>query len=308
MNSSPSDAEACNDLLTLRDLIRWGASQFSAANLYFGHGTDNAWDEAEYLVLHAIDLLPPLEDIWLDARLTRTERERALGLLLRRVRERIPAAYITCSAWFAGLQFKVDERVLVPRSPIGELIKNNFEPWLLARPRTILDLCTGSGCIGIACAYAFPDAFIDLADISPDALAVAQENIKRHCVEDRVNAVESDIFTALSGRRYDLIVTNPPYVDAGDLASMPAEYRAEPKIGLGSGADGLDFTRQLLRQAGNYLSESGILVCEVGNSWEALEEAYPHVPFTWIEFEQGGHGVFVLTAAQLREAYRQGLL
>jgi ribosomal protein L3 glutamine methyltransferase len=294
--------------MTLRDYIRWGVSQFNRAGLFFGHGTENAWDEAEYLVLHGVDLLPPLDDIWLDSRLTQIERERVMTLLRRRIDERIPAAYLTGKAWFAGLEFVVDERVLVPRSPIAELIQQGFSPWLFAEPQHILDLCTGSGCIGIACAYAFEAAQVDISDISVDALAVATENIARHHLQDRVSPIASDLFAALSGRRYDLIVSNPPYVDAEDLASMPAEYHAEPALGLGSGLDGLTFTRRLLREAAEHLSNDGVLICEVGNSWVALEEAYPQLPFTWLELERGGHGVFMLTAAQLIEAEQSGLL
>jgi len=289
----------CDELLTLRDFIRWGASEFTAAKLYFGHGTDNPWDEAEQLVLHAVHLTPPLADEWLSARLTGVERERVMKNLRRRIDERIPAAYITGQAWFAGLPFIVDERVLVPRSPIGELIQKQFSPWLASEPRQILDLCTGSGCIGIACAYAFPDAEVQLSDISFDALAVAEENIQQHNLEDRVFAMQSDLFENLAGQTFDLIVSNPPYVDADDLATMPEEYHAEPEIGLGSGDDGLDFTRRLLQEASNYLTDDGVLIVEVGNSWIALEEAYPELPFTWIEFERGGHGVFMLRKADL---------
>ncbi len=290
------------DLLSPRDLIRWGVSRFNEAELYYGHGTDNAWDEAEYLVLHALHMTPPLEDAWLDVRLTRAERDAAVVLLRRRVDERIPAAYITGHAWFAGLKFKVDPRVLVPRSPIAELIEKRFEPWLSREPEQILDLCTGSGCIGIACAYAFPDALVDVSDISPDALAVARQNIVDHGLDGQVRAVESDLFSGLAGQVYDVIVTNPPYVDADDLADMPDEYRAEPQLGLASGSDGLDFTRRLLREAAAHLSEDGALIGEVGNSWVALEAAYPQLPFVWLELERGGHGVFMLTAADLRNA------
>ncbi|HWV13904.1 MAG TPA: 50S ribosomal protein L3 N(5)-glutamine methyltransferase [Cellvibrio sp.] len=297
-----------DELLTLGDYIRWGASEFTGASLYFGHGTDNAWDEAEQLVLHAIHLLPPLGDEWLGARLTRSERERVLENLQRRIQERIPAAYITGQAWFAGLCFHVDERVLVPRSPLAELIQQHFAPWLKREPGRILDLCTGSGCIGIACAHYFPEAEVQLSDISYDALAVAEENIQLHGLQDRVFALQSDLFAGLQGQKFDLIVSNPPYVDAEDLASMPDEYHAEPEIGLGSGDDGLDFTRRLLREASDYLTPDGILVVEVGNSWVALEAAYPSLAFTWVEFERGGHGVFLLAAQDLIAARKAGLL
>ena len=297
-----------DELLTLRDFIRWGASEFTAAELFYGHGTDNAWDEAEQLVLHAVHLTPPLDSEWLSARLTRPERERVLANLQRRIQERIPAAYITGKAWFTGLPFVVDERVLVPRSPIAELILKRFEPWLIQPPQRILDLCTGSGCIGIACAYAFPDAEVQLSDISWDALAVAEENIQMHNLEERVFAIQSDGFANLRGQVFDLIVSNPPYVDAEDMASLPDEYHAEPELGLASGEDGLDFTRQLLAQAADHLTETGLLVVEVGNSWPALAAAYPELPFIWVEFERGGHGVFVLSAQDLRAARGQGAL
>lgn len=297
-----------DELLTLRDFIRWGASEFTAAELFYGHGTDNAWDEAEQLVLHAVHLTPPLDSEWLSARLTRPERERVLANLQRRIQERIPAAYITGKAWFTGLPFQVDERVLVPRSPIAELILKRFEPWLIQPLQRILDLCTGSGCIGIACAYAFPDAEVQLSDISWDALAVAEENIQLHNLEERVFAIQSDGFANLQGQVFDLIVSNPPYVDAEDMASLPDEYHAEPELGLASGEDGLDFTRQLLAQAADHLTETGLLVVEVGNSWPALAAAYPELPFIWVEFERGGHGVFVLSAQDLRAARGQGIL
>lgn len=287
-------------LHNVRDFLRWGASRFNAAGLYFGHGTDNAWDEAAQLVLHALHL--PLQDSfrdWLDARLTDPEREAIAGLFERRIQERLPAAYLIGEAWFAGLPFEVDSRVLVPRSPIAELIEAGFEPWLETAPQRILDLCTGSGCIGIACAYAFAEAQVDLSDISAEALAVAHKNIHNHELEGRVSAHQSDLFANLQGRRYDLIVSNPPYVDASDLAAMPPEYHAEPELGLGSGEDGLYFTRQLLAQAADHLTDNGLLVVEVGNSQPALEQAFPLLPFTWIEFERGGHGVFVLRARDL---------
>lgn len=306
--SSPEFELAADELITIRDFLRWGASEFIAAKLFYGHGTDNPWDEAEQLVLHAINLTPPLDAEWMDARLTKPERLKVVRHLARRIEERIPAAYITGQAWFAGLPFVVDERVLVPRSPIGELIQKQFEPWLSVEPQQILDLCTGSGCIGIACAYAFPDAFVQLSDISFDALAVAEENIQQHGLGDRVFAIQSDLFENLHGQVFDLIVSNPPYVDAEDMASLPQEYHAEPELGLASGADGLDFTRRLLVEAIDHLSDQGILLVEVGNSWPALEAAYPSLPFTWVEFERGGHGVFVLNACDLRKAKADGIL
>ena len=300
--------QAREELSTIRDFLRWAASEFIAAKLYYGHGTDNPWDEAEQLVLHAIHLAPPLGDEWLDAQLTRSERERVVANLQRRIEERIPAAYITGQAWFAGLPYVVDERVLVPRSPIAELIEKRFAPWLLNEPQQILDLCTGSGCIGIACAHAFPDAYVQLSDISYDALAVAEENIQQHGLTERVFALQSDLFESLIGQRFDLIVSNPPYVDAEDMASLPDEFHAEPELGLSSGDDGLDFTRRLLQEAADFLTEEGVLVVEVGNSWPALEEAYPTLPFTWVEFERGGHGVFVLAAQDLHNARAAGVL
>jgi len=300
--------QARDELLTIRDFLRWSASEFIAAKLYYGHGTDNPWDEAEQLVLHAIHLAPPLGDEWLDAHLTRSERERVVANIQRRIEERIPAAYITGQAWFAGLPYVVDERVLVPRSPIAELIEKRFAPWLVNEPQQILDLCTGSGCIGIACAHAFPDAEVQLSDISYDALAVAEENIQQHGMTERIFALQSDLFDNLLGQRFDLIVSNPPYVDAEDMASLPDEFHAEPELGLSSGHDGLDFTRRLLQEAADFLTEDGVLVVEVGNSWPALEGVYPTLPFTWVEFERGGHGVFVLVAQDLRNARAAGVL
>lgn len=306
--SANSFDQARDQLSTIRDFLRWGASEFIAAKLYYGHGTDNPWDEAEQLVLHAIHLAPPLGDEWLSAQLTRNERERVVANIQRRIEERIPAAYITGQAWFAGLPYMVDERVLVPRSPIGEMIEKRFAPWLVNQPKQILDLCTGSGCIGIACAHAFPDAEVQLSDISFDALEVAEENIQQHGMTERIFAMQSDLFENLLGQRFDLIVSNPPYVDAEDMASLPNEFHAEPELGLSSGADGLNFTRRLLKEALDFLTEDGLLVVEVGNSWPALEQAYPSLPFTWVEFERGGHGVFVLTAQALRNARSEGVL
>ncbi|WP_331347086.1 50S ribosomal protein L3 N(5)-glutamine methyltransferase [Cellvibrio sp. UBA7661] len=309
-SSHPSSRfeQACTELSSIRDFLRWAASEFMAAKLFYGHGTNNPWDEAEQLVLHALHMVPPLSDEWLDARLISDERALVVNNIQRRIEERIPAAYITGQAWFAGLPFVVDERVLVPRSPLAELIEKGFAPWLTQEPREILDLCTGSGCIGIACAYQFPDATVQLSDISFDALAVAEENIAQHGLTERVFALQSDLFENLHGQRFDLIVSNPPYVDADDMASLPDEFHAEPELGLASGDDGLDFTRRLLTEAAGYLTENGLLVVEVGNSWPALAETYPALPFTWVEFEHGGHGVFVLTAQQLRTAQMVGVV
>lgn len=296
-NYAKSDVLA--ELVSVRDFIRYGASRFNAAQLYFGHGTDNAWDEAVQLVCWALHLPGFNNPNILDARLTLPEKHKVLDAIELRINERIPAAYITGRAVFCGLEFYVDSRVLVPRSPIAEMIEQRFAPWLTREPEYILDLCTGSGCIGIASALAFPDAHVVLSDISEDALAVAERNVEKYDLGDRVSLYQSDLFQNLPGQCFDLIVSNPPYVDAEDLSSMPPEYRAEPEIGLGSGEDGLDFTRRLLREVAQYLNDGGLLVVEVGNSAGALVEAFPDVPFTWVDFERGGHGVFVLSREQL---------
>jgi ribosomal protein L3 glutamine methyltransferase len=290
-------------LHTIRDLIRWGASRMSEAGLHFGHGTDNALDEAAALVLHALHLPPDLHAEYLQARLTPPEKQAALQLLARRISERRPAAYLTGRAWFMGLPFHVDERVLVPRSPLAELIERHFTPWLpdSRQVSAILDLGTGSGCIGIACACAFPDARIDLADMSADALDVARRNVAEHGLEDQVEVIQSDLFSALKGRRYDLIISNPPYVGLEELDNLPAEYHHEPRLGLVAGAEGLEVVVEILRQAVDYLQRDGLLVVEVGNAQYALCEAFPDIPFTWLEFERGGQGVFLLNAEQLRQ-------
>lgn len=291
--------ELCKQLTTVRDYLRWAVSRFTQSGLYFGHGTDNALDEALQLILHNLGIPQGSEAHLLDAKLTQRERKLLLTVIDTRCRERIPVPYLIGEAWFMGLPFNVDERVLIPRSPIGELIEVGLEPWLAGKPvKRLLDLCTGSGCIGIACAHVFEDAEIELADLSADALAVAQTNIERYELDYRVRTVQSDLFTSLSGQ-YDVIVTNPPYVDEEDVRDMPAEYQHEPAMALGSGHDGLDITRTLLREAAKYLTDDGILICEVGNSCIALEQAYPEVAFTWVEFERGGHGVFVFSKLEL---------
>jgi ribosomal protein L3 glutamine methyltransferase len=287
-------------LRTLRDYIRWAVSRFHAEGLYFGHGTDNAWDEARQLVLGALHLPWEMSDNYLDCRLEDDERYALSVMLHRRIEERIPTAYLLGDAWFCGLPFVVDERVLVPRSPISELIDARFAPWLPQEPSRILDLCTGSGCIGIACAYAFTEAEVVLADLSYDALEVAWQNIERHSLEDRVYTVQGDGFAGLPGQRFDLIVSNPPYVDAQDFADMPAEYHHEPEMGLACGEDGLDLVRRMLAEAADHLTDKGLLIVEVGNSQVHVEALYPEVDFTWLEFERGGHGVFMLAAEQCR--------
>jgi len=288
-----------DDLHTVRDYLRYVSSSFADSPLYFGHGTDNVWDESVQLVMRSLHL--PLENntLFLDARLTREERALILDRMQRRIDDRVPLAYLLGEAWFMGLPFHVDERVLVPRSPLGELIQGGLQPWLGNKPvGRILDLCTGSGCIGIAAASVFEDAEVDLADISTDALDVAAVNIDYHEVGDRVSTVRSDVFDGLEGR-YDVILSNPPYVDADDIADMPAEYGHEPELGLAAGGDGLDIAHRILARAADYLNPGGLLIVEVGNSWVALQEAYPDMPFTWLEFENGGDGVFLLTAEDL---------
>ena len=293
-------AEALEELRTVQDMIRWAVSRMSQEGLYYGHGTDNPWDEALYLVAHALALPWKLADEWREARVTRSEREVIVGLLEQRIVHKVPTSYLTGVSWFCERPYFVDERVLIPRSPIGELINERFAPWWPAdkEPQRILDLCTGSGCIGIACAYQFEDAQVDLLDISFEALEVAEANIAEHGMEDRVIALQSDLFKAASGR-YDLIVSNPPYVDADDMTCLPEEYHHEPELALAAGEDGLDLVHIMLKQARNYLTDDGVLVLEVGNSYPALQAAYPQLPFLWPEFARGGHGVCVLHARDL---------
>lgn len=289
-------------LRTVRDFIRWGASRMNAADLHFGHGTVDAIDESAALVLHALHLPADLHHAYFEAALTPDEKAAVLALFARRIDARVPAPYLTQRAWFGGLPYYVDERVLIPRSPIAELIEARFQPWLEPEHVTaILDLCTGSGCIGIACAHAFPEAEVDLVDISADALEVARINIEDHGVGERVAAIRSDLFAGLGGRCYDLIVSNPPYVGAGEMAELPPEYAHEPALALAAEDDGLAVVLTILRDAPAHLSAHGVLVVEVGNSQHALVERFPQVPFLWLEFERGGDGVFLLTARQLRE-------
>jgi ribosomal protein L3 glutamine methyltransferase len=292
-----------SELSSITDFIRWAASRFVEAELSYSHGLSSPLDEAAYLVLRSLSLPVDTPDIYWSSALTGIEKTTVVDVIKRRITDKIPAAYIFNEGWFAGLQFYVDERVLVPRSPIAELVENQFSPWVDAEDvlnvLNVLDLCTGSGCIGIACAYAFPQADIDLSDISPEALEVANINIDGHDARQRVTAIESNIFSNLQGKQYDIIVSNPPYVDAEDMTDLPQEFHHEPELGLSSGADGLDLTRVILQQAAQHLTETGILVVEVGNSQYALTELFPTMPFQWVDFERGGDGVFVLTKQQL---------
>ncbi len=291
--------EAVKELITLQDLIRWAVSRFNDAGIFYGHGTDNAWDEAVQLILPTLHLPMDIDPEIRHARLTTSERQKVVELIVRRVKERLPAAYLTNQASFAGLDFYVDERVLVPRSPFAELIMKHFQPWLTHEPERVLDLCTGSGCIAIAAAYAFPEAEIDAVDISTDALAVAEINIQQHAVENQVTPMQSDLFSNLKGLTYDLIVSNPPYVDQEDIDHLPEEFKHEPEIGLQSGFDGLELTKKMLAQAPDMLNPGGLLFVEVGNSMIHLQDQFPDVPFTWLEMEHGGHGIFVIGREQL---------
>ncbi len=287
-------------LTKIRDAIAWGAQQFTQAGLAFGHGTDNAEDEAAWLVAYATKLTfaELLEN--LDKSLTEAECAQIVNLFNRRITERIPAAYLTHQAWFAGLEFYVDERVLVPRSPIAELIEQHFQPWINPKQvNKILDLATGSGCIAIACALAFPHAKVDATDISPQALAVAERNCQLHKVSEQVTLLQADVFAGLPATRYDIIVSNPPYVDREDLAQMPPEFHHEPQLGLAAGKDGLDIVKRILLSAKQYLTTHGILILEVGNSAAAFTQQFPELNCIWLEFARGGAGVLLLHSQDL---------
>jgi ribosomal protein L3 glutamine methyltransferase len=290
------------ELASIIDFIRYGASRFSAAGLTFGHSHDNPIDEATHLILASLHLPPDIPPAYGAGRLTVAERENVLALIERRVSERLPVAYLVGETWFAGLKFKSDRRALVPRSPIAELIESGFAPWLDERHiERALDLCTGSGCIGIAMAEYNPDWQVDIVDISDEALSLARENIVFQHVEGRVEAIRSDLFAGVKGRRYDLIVSNPPYVTEDEYIALPGEYAHEPKLGLTSGVDGLDLCLRMLDEAADHLTDDGLLIVEVGDSEHALASLLPEVPFIWIEFKVGQMGIFALERRDLVE-------
>jgi len=294
-----------NQPSTPRDAVHWAADQFEQAELFYGHGTDNALDEAAFLIAHALQVPWDFAGLDVDGPLTHSQWQSIQDIVAQRMSQRIPAPYLTHEAWFAGIPFYIDARVLVPRSPMAELILDQFQPWIeLRRLRNVLDMGTGSGCIAIATALNLPWVKVDATDVSAEALAVAQLNIDKHAVSDRVYLIQSDLFEQLPKKFYDVIISNPPYVDAHDMSMLPNEFQHEPALGLTAGDDGLDCVRRILHHAADYLQPHGILIVEVGNSAEALEMAYPEVPFTWLEFEHGDDGVFLLDAQQLKK-YRQ---
>lgn len=289
-----------DELDTIRDMLRFFCTTFNQTNVYYGHGTDNAWDEALSLIFDTLGLSHEAYETFLDAKLTGTEKKLLLDHLQARVVLRKPTAYLTHAAWFAKMPFYVDENVIIPRSPIGELILASFSPWVNPdKITTILDLCTGSGCIAIATAMYMPQATVDAIDISEAALRVAAINVDKYQLNESVHLIQSNLFEKLTAKRYDLIVSNPPYVDARDMLALPTEFKHEPRLALAAGNDGLEIVDIILHQAADYLTEHGILIVEVGNSQTALIEKYPQVPFVWLEFENGGEGVFLLTKEQL---------
>lgn len=293
--------EAKTQLTTVRDLLRFAVSRFNEAELAFGHGTQNAYDEAAYLILHSLHLPLDTLDPFLDAKLLPSELQTVLKILERRVKERTPAAYLTHEAWLGDFRFYVDERVIVPRSFIAELLRQQLTPWV-EDPDAVtsgLDLCTGSGCLGILMSYAFPNSMIDAVDISEDALAVARRNVSDYGLEERVHLIKSDLFSSLQGKHYDIIISNPPYVNAEAVKALPSEYLHEPKLALGSGEDGLDATRIILRDAPNHLNEGGILVVEIGHNRDTVEAAFPDIDFTWLNVSAGDEYVFMLAREQL---------
>jgi ribosomal protein L3 glutamine methyltransferase len=293
--------QAESQLHTFRDLLRFSVSRFNEAGLFFGHGSSNAYDEAAYLILHTLHLPPDQMETFLDARLTNMEVSQVLGIVKRRALEKIPAAYLTQEAWLGDFSFYVDKRVLVPRSFIAELLREQLSPWVSdpSSVHSVLDLCTGSGCLAILLAHAFENATIDATDISDEALEVANKNVEDYDLNPRVHLLQSDLFGALEGRLYDLIISNPPYVNAESMASLPEEYRHEPRNALASGNDGLEATKEILKRAADYLTNEGMLIVEIGHNRAALEESFPQTPFTWLETSAGDGFVFMLTRDHL---------
>ncbi len=296
--------EAREHLLTVRDWLRYAVSRFNGAGLAYGHGTTNAHDEAAYLILHSLHLPIDRLEPYLDARLLPHEMDRLAHVLHERIHRRLPAPYITHEAWLQGYRFYVDERVIIPRSFLAPLILEQFQPWLTAPERVsrALDLCTGSGCLAILLAHAFPEATVDAVDVSPDALEVARRNVSEHGLEGRVRLIESDLFAALAEQRYDLIVANPPYVDARSMANLPPEYRHEPRLALAGGEDGLAVVRRILSEAAGHLQAGGWLAVEIGHNRPALEAAYPTLPLIWPAVEGGEDTVILIQKQDLPAA------
>jgi ribosomal protein L3 glutamine methyltransferase len=292
---------ARQELLTLRDLIRYGVSRLNAAQVALGHGSDNAWDEAVYLVLHALHLPLDTLDPFLDARVLGEERDRVLDLIDRRVTERVPAAYLTNEAWLRGHRFYVDERVIVPRSPIAELLDEGLSPWVQdpLAVENVLDMCTGSGCLAILSALAFPHAHVDAVDVSPDALDVARRNVDDYGLADRLDLHESNLFDSLPARQYDVIVCNPPYVNSGSMSALPQEYRHEPELALAGGGDGMDLVRRILEAAPRFLAQEGVLVLEIGHERDFFDAAFPQLSPVWLDTEAASDQLLLLTREQL---------
>lgn len=293
--------EAAQELRTVRDLLRWSLSQFQRHQLIFGHGSDNAWDEAIYLILHGLHL--PLDQLepFLDARLTFSERQQVIELIRRRCEERLPAAYITGEAWLQGFRFKVSPDCIIPRSPIAELLSTQLSPWV-EDPfaiRSVLDVCTGSGCLAILAAYAFPEAHVDGVDISPAALAIAKENIKDHGLSERVCALQSDLYEAVANKSYDIIISNPPYVNEQSMQQLPAEYQHEPRLALAGGEDGMDLVRTIVKQAALHLNDGGVLILEIGHEYDHFCAAFPDLAPIWLSTATADDQILLLDKTQL---------
>lgn len=299
---------ATDELVTVRDWLRWAVSRFNETGLFYGHGTDNAWDEAIWLILATLHLPRDRLEPWLDAHLTKSERLTLLNNLQQRVVHRLPTAYLVQEAWLGPFRFYVDQRVIVPRSYFAELLENGFAPWIedAEAVGTALDLCTGSGCLAILMAHAFPNATVDAIDISADALAVARRNIADYALDDRVHAIESDLFAGVKGKRYDLILCNPPYVTAAAMAALPAEYRHEPVLALAAGADGLDVVRRILAEGREHLNPGGMIAIEVGHNQDLVEAAFPHLPVVWLDTEHAEGKIFLVMRDDLPVARKRG--